>query len=99
MEVRKLTDKLLKEAGRRVYTITNDNGGDFKRKSNLKHPIYFCDPMKPQQRGTVENTIGLLRQYIKRKIDISKMTKKDFLELEKKINLRPRKVLGYKTPF
>ncbi len=81
------------------FTITNDNGGDFKGKSDIKTRTYFCTPMKPQQRGSVENVIGSLRQYITTKTDVCKFTNDDFIKMENKLNYRPRKVLGYKTPF
>jgi IS30 family transposase len=68
-DVDAVTERLLKETRRRSYTMTNDNGSDFKGSKSLKIPVFFCDPMKPQQRGTVENTIGLLRQYIGRKTE------------------------------
>ena len=99
MEVGKLTEKLIKETGKKAFTVTNDNGGDFKGKSKIKIPIYFCEPMKPQQRGSVENIIGVIREYISRKTDISKYRTKDFKMLEQKLNLRPRKVLDFKTPI
>lgn len=89
------TVSLIKETGRRAYTMTNDNGGDFKGSKDLPYKLYFCDPHKPQQRGTVENTIGLLRQYIKRQTDVSTV---DLKGIEEKINMRPRKILDYQTP-
>lgn len=92
-----LTKKIITETGRKILSITNDNGGDFKGKRGIKERVFFCDPHKPQQRGTVENTIGLLRQFIKRKTDLSEIN--SFKYLEDMINFRPRKVLGYKTPF
>ncbi len=92
-----LTKKIIEETGKRIFTITNDNGGDFRGKKGIEERVYFCEPHKPQQRGTVENTIGLLRQYIKRKTDISDID--CFKALESKINFRPRRVLNYKTPY
>ena len=61
--------------------------------------VFHCEPHKPQQRGTVENTIGLLRQYIKRKTDLDDLSDNDLLNIENKVNFRPRKCLNYKTPF
>lgn len=95
-EVDRVTQTLIAETGKRAFTITNDNGADFKGENHLKIPVYYCEPLKPQQRGTVENTIGLLRQYIGRKTDTFSV---DLETIEKKINMRPRKVLGYKTPY
>ena len=95
-EVDRITQKLIDETGKRAFTITNDNGADFKGENHLKIPVYYCEPLKPQQRGTVENTIGLLRQYIGRKTNAFSI---DLETIEKRINMRPRKVLGYKTPY
>lgn len=82
-----------------VRSLTNDNGQEFGDAVLQKVPVYFCTPFKPQQRGTVENTIGLLRQYIKRKTDISTWNQQQFKDLENKLNMRPRKCLGFKTPY
>lgn len=97
-EIGNQTIKMIEETGRKALTLTNDNGGDFKGKSDIDVPIYFCRPLRPQERGTVENTIGLLRQYISRKTNVRGYEKDDFLHLENLMNYRPRKVLGYKTP-
>lgn len=94
-EVDKVTMNLIKETKKKAFTITNDNGADFKATCLLPYPVYFCEPYKPQQRGTVENTIGLLRQYIKRDTDVSRINPKIYEDL---LNNRPRKVLDYQTP-
>ena len=65
----------------------------------LKVQSYFCDVLKPGQRGTVENTIGLLRRFIKREIDLDQISPQKLKALENQINLRPRKCLDYKTPY
>ena len=97
--INKLTRKMLKEGGHKIYSMTNDNGKEFRKNLNWGVPTYFCDPRRPQQRGTVENTIGLLRRYVSRKTDTKDWGLKEAKWLEKKLNLRPRKVLGYKTPY
>ena len=97
--VQKETIKLLKSTGRKFLTMTNDNGPEFKRNLPIGVPVYFCKPLKPNQRGTIENTIGLLRQYITRKTDVEIMEIKDIKEIENLINFRPRKCLDYKTPY
>jgi IS30 family transposase len=99
IEVGKETLKLINSTGKKLFTVTNDNGGDFRGNVDIGVRTYFCDPHKPQQRGTVENTIGLLRQYVKRKTDMTKTSNYLIHKLEEKINLRPRKVLDYKTPY
>ncbi len=82
-----------------VHTITNDNGPEFRDSKSLPYPAYHCDPGKPQQRGTVENTIGLLRQYLTNKTDLAKLKEDDLITIQNKLNLRPRKCLNYRTPF
>jgi IS30 family transposase len=98
-EVKKITQDTLNGLGKRVFTVTNDNGTEFNDNASMPFKVFHCKPHKPHQRGTVENTIGLLRQYIKRNTDLERLTGKDLLNLENRINFRPRKCLGYKTPF
>jgi IS30 family transposase len=60
--------------------------------------VYFCDPKSPWQRGSNENTNGLLRQYLPRTLDFRTLTQADFDAIADELNGRPRQTLGFKTP-
>jgi transposase, IS30 family len=60
--------------------------------------VYFCDPKSPWQRGSNENTNGLLRQYLPRTLDFRTLTQDDFDAIALELNERPRQTLGFKSP-
>jgi len=95
------TVKLLKN--KVIKTITNDNGIEFafhqRTSKKLNVPIYFSRSYRAWERGTNENTIGLLRQYFPKKQPIPTLTKKQLEAIQDKLNKRPRKCLGFKTPY
>jgi len=61
-------------------------------------PVFFCDPHAPWQRGSNENTNGLLRQYLPKGSDLTDVSPHDLLRIQDELNGRPRKTLGYLTP-
>jgi IS30 family transposase len=86
-----------------VKSGTNDRGQEFsdhrRCEKKMKVKIYFCDPYSSYQRGTNENRIGILRQYLPKKTDISGLTNKELQKIEFEINNRPMKCLDWMTPY
>ena len=83
-------------------SLTWDRGSEMARHSEIKFAtgleIYFCDPAKPWQRGSNENTNGLLRQYFPKGMSVSEFTQHDLDTVAAEMNYRPRKTLGWDSP-
>lgn len=96
---------LLRNVGEdKCKTVTPDKGKKFSQHSRITlelngTKVYFPDPHAPWQRGTNENTNGLLREYSPKGEDISGIFDSQIQEWANKLNTRPRKCLNWKTPY
>jgi transposase, IS30 family len=101
-EMKDNTIELLAPLAAKVHTITVDNGKEFCEHeliaAGLQARIYFAHPYSSWERGLNENTNGLVRQYFPKKYEFSRISDKDLQQVEDKLNNRPRKTLGYRTP-
>jgi IS30 family transposase len=94
-QVRKLPSQLR-------ASLSWDRGFEMRAHKNFtlatEMQVYFCDPYSPWQRGTNENTNGLLRQYFPKSTDVSQFSQEQLDEVAMRLNQRPRKTLNYETP-
>ena len=93
---------LLKPVKDHTLTITSDNGKEFayhqEVSSALDTKFYFAHPYQSWQRGLNEHTNGLIREYFPKKTAFQDITDRQIVDVQNRLNNRPRKVLGYKTP-
>lgn len=95
-EVKKLPEQM-------KLTMTYDQGREMAQHKLFTNitgvKVYFAHPRSPWERGTNENTNGLIRQYFPKGTDFTKVSRKEVKRVQKQLNGRPRKVLDFKTPF
>lgn len=94
--------RLIKNAPRRTRTITVDNGTEFHGYKEIEEStgtmIYFATPHHSWERGTNENTNGLIRQFLPKRASMARITQRDCDRIAYNLNHRPRKRLGYRKP-
>jgi IS30 family transposase len=101
-EVNQRAVRLIRRQPRLVRTITADNGTEFHSYAVIERAtaarFYFATPHHAWERGTSENTNGLLRQYLPKRTSMAHLTQHDCNRIAAKLNRRPRKRLSYRTP-
>jgi IS30 family transposase len=95
--------QLLLPVKEKVHTLTSDHGKEFAYHEQIAQLLqlkyYFAHPYAAWERGTNENTNGLLRQYFPKKYDLQQVSHQDLKHASSRLNFRPRKSLRFKTPF
>lgn len=101
--VRKQVCRMLLPVKNKVHTLTSDHGKEFADHEQIAETLelkfYFAHPYAAWERGTNENTNGLLRQYFPKKSDFQLVSNKELQRAMARLNFRPRKTLRFKTPF
>jgi len=96
------TTQLIQRQPRPVRTVTADNGTEFHGYADIERDtdarFYFATPHHAWERGTNENTNGLIRQYLPKRQSMASLTQHECNAIAQKLNRRPRKRLGYRTP-
>jgi IS30 family transposase len=101
--VRRQVCRMLLPVKKKVHTLTSDHGKEFADHEQIAQMLelkfYFAHPYAAWERGTNENTNGLLRQYFPKKSDFQSVSNKTLERAMARLNFRPRKTLRFKTPF
>ena len=101
-QVRSAIIRLLRPHARKVLTLTADNGKEFAEHKDIAESLeadfYFAHPYASWERGTNENMNGLIRQYFPKDRDLRTVTEQEIERAMHRLNNRPRKCLGYRTP-
>ena len=102
-EMRRALKRALSRLPKKMrLSITFDNGSEnvehLELRNNLDLKTYFCAAFHSWEKGTVENIIGMIRRYLPKKTDFAKVTNATLKWIERRLNNRPRKCLGYLTP-
>jgi IS30 family transposase len=96
------TTRLIRRHAETFATITADNGTEFHGYQDIEKatgvPFYFCTPHHAWERGSNENTNGLIRQYLPKFMDLKSITQAQCNAIARKLNCRPRKRHDYRTP-
>jgi len=94
---------LLSNLKEQTHTLTVDNGSEFKQHKRISQAmdaqVYFTHPYHSWERGTIENTNGLVRQYFPRKMRLDQSVADKIPFVQQRLNMRPRKRLDYETPL
>ena len=102
-DIEKESLRLLTPHKETIHTITTDNGLEFANHEAISKALdcdyYFCHPYSSWERGLNEYTNGLIRQYIPKSSSFENITQEKIQEIEDKLNHRPRKTLGWRTPY
>ena len=103
-EMERAIKEVSKAFGKTVFkSLTVDRGKEFacypNIETSLKVPVYFADPYSSWQRGSNENANGLLREFYPKGTDLAKVSEQELNQILDLMNQRPRKCLGWKTPF
>jgi IS30 family transposase len=102
IDIENETIRIMLPLKEKIHTITSDNGLEFSNHKNISQALeyehYFCHPYSSWERGLNEYTNGLIRQYIPKGTSFDDITPEYIQMIEDKLNNRPRKALGWKTP-